>query len=500
MAIHTDLVDKEDERAAGPVHVGRQFWKRLGVDEVLREAGLDAPTRLLTLAMAMNRLIAPAAEYAMPEWIRSTALGDLVGEDFSALGNQALYRNMDRLHDKRGGIEAALVARERDLFDLDTTVYLYDLISTYFEGDVPLNRKAKRGYSRDKRPDCKQVVVGLVVNREGFPLAHQVFDGNARDSATVGRMLDILTARVAVAPGATVVVDRGMATKKNREEIRARGLHYLVALRQTSASSVEPSERDRHLREFETAEGFEPVHREVSPNNPYQKKPRVEVKTACGNGETTLVLCRSEGREAKDRAIREKHEARLLTDVAKLQGTVANGRLRSVAKIHQRIGRLLERYPRVARYYAIAYDETQRLVTCTCDTEKRTTTELLDGSYLMETSRDDLPPDEAWRIYSLLTRAESAFRTMKSPLAERPIFHHLEHRADTHIFLCLLAYHLVVAIEKTLRDGGLWTSWATVRNTLAKHQIGTIILPAQGGWTLHIRRAAGPSPDHTTAR
>jgi hypothetical protein len=131
-----------------------------------------------------------------------------------------------------------------------------------------------------------------------------------------------------------------MATKKNREEIRARGLHYIVALRQ--------SERDRHLREFETVEGFEPVHRDVSPNNPYQKKPRVEVKRAPGDGETTLVLCRSEGREAKDRAIREKQEARLLTDVTKLQAAVANGRLRSVAKIHQRIGRLLERYPRVA--------------------------------------------------------------------------------------------------------------------------------------------------------
>ena len=165
------------------------------------------------------------------------------------------------------------------------------------------------------------------------------------------------------------------------------------------------------------------------------------------------------------------------------------------AKIHQRIGRLLERYKRVARYYALAYDEPQRLVTCTCDAAKRKTAEMLDGSYLMETSRDDLPPDEAWRIYSLLTRAESAFRTMKSPLAERPIFHHLEHRAETHIFLCVLAFHLVVAIEKTLRDGGLWTSWATVRQTLRKHQIGTIVLPAQNGWTLRIRRDSRPDTD-----
>jgi len=487
VAIHTDRVDKEKEREAGPVHVGCAFWKRLGVDEILHEAGVDAKTRRLTLAMVMNRLIAPASENAMPKWICATALGDVVGEDFSWLGNQALYRNMDRLHGKRATIEAALVARQRDLFSLDATVYLYDLTSTYFEGDVLLNAKAKRGYSRDKRPDRKQLVVGLVVDREGFPLAHEVFDGNRRDSTTVGWMLDILTARVGLAPGATVVVDRGMATKNNRAEIRERGLHYIVALRQC--------ERDRHLREFETVEGFEPVHREVSPNNPYQKKPRVVVKVAPGDGDTTFVLCRSEGRQAKDRAIRHKHEARLLADVAKLQRTVANGRLRNVAKIQQRIGRLLERYPRVARYYSMAYDEAQRAVTSTCDTAKRATAEWLDGSYLMETSRHDLAPDEAWRIYSLLTRAESAFRTMKSPLAERPIFHHLEHRADTHIFLCLLAYHLVVAIEKTLRDGGLWTSWATVRQTLAKHQISTIILPAQNGWTLRIRRDGRPDPD-----
>jgi transposase len=486
VAIHTDRVDKEDEREAGTLHVGCAFWKRVGVDEILRDADVDARTRRLTLAMVMNRLIAPSSEHAMPDWIRATALGDLVGEDFSALGNQALYRNMDRLYEKRGAIEAGLVARERELFDLDTTVYLYDLTSTYFEGDVPLNAKAKRGYSRDKRPDCKQVVVGLVVNRDGFPLAHEVFEGNTVDDTTVGRMLDILADRVGLAPGATVVMDRGMAKKENRDEVRRRRLHYIVALRQ--------SERDAYLDEFEAMDGFEAVHREVSPNNLYQKKPRVLVK-ALRAGETTRLLCLSEGREEKDRAIREKKEKRLLADVAKLQATVAAGRLKDTAKIHQRIGRLLERYKRVARYYTIAYDEPQRAVTCTCNAAKRKTAEMLDGSYLMETSRDDLPPDDVWRIYSLLTRAESAFRTMKSPLAERPIFHHLEHRTDTHIFLCVLAYHLVVAIEKTLRDGGLWTSWATVRQTLAKHRIGTIILPADNGWTLRIRRDGRPDPD-----
>ncbi len=487
VAIHTDRVDMEEEREAGPLHVGVAFWKRLGLEAILREAGLEAPARLLTLAMVMNRLIAPASENAMPAWMNAMALSDLTGEDFSALTNQALYRHMDRLCGKRAAIETALVARERELFDLDTTVYLYDLTSTYFEGDVPHNPKARRGYSRDKRPDCKQVVVGLVVNREGFPIAHEIFDGNTLDTTTVGRMLDILADRAGgLAPGATVVVDRGMASEANREAIRSRGLHYIVALRQ--------SERNAYLEQFEAMEGFEEVHRDVSANNPCQKKPRVRVK-ALRAGETTHLLCLSEGREKKDRAIREKQEARYRADVAKLQAAVAAGHLKNSAKIQQRIGRLLERYPRVARYYALAYDETNRTVTCACDSARRRTAEALDGSYVMETSRTDLPPGDLWRIYSLLTRAESAFRTMKSPLAERPIFHHLEHRTDTHIFLCLLAYHLVVAIEKTLRDGGLWTSWASVRQTLAGHRISTIVLPAQNGWTLRIRRDGRPAPE-----
>lgn len=487
VAVHTDRVRVEQAREAGPVHVGHEFWKRLGLDAILRAAGLNERARVLTCAMVLNRLIHPASEHAMPDWIRRTALGDLLGEDFSSLADQALYRNMDRLHPQRAAIETALVARERDLFDLDMTVYLYDLTSTYFEGQAPLNAKAKRGYSRDKRPDCKQLVVGLVVNRDGFPLAHEVFAGNTQDRATVGRMLDVLAARVGLAPGATVVVDRGMAFAENLEAIGARGLHYVVAERQR--------ERDAWLGEFEDAEGFDPVIREPSPNNPAQKKPRVEVKIG-RRGDETYVLCRSEGRLEKDRAIREKHEKRLLADAARLQTSVAAGRVKDERKIHQRIGRLLERYPRVARYYTITHDDAGGQVHCVADEEKRKRAEALDGSYLLRSDRRNLSADEAWRIYALLTRAESAFRAMKSPLAERPIFHHLEHRAETHIFLCVLAYHLLVGIEKTLRDSGLYTSWATVRETLRTHQVCTVVLPADDGMTLRIRRATKPEREH----
>ena len=487
VSVHTDRVTMEEAREAGAVHVGWQFCQRLGLEQILAEAGLSDKARRLSVAMILNRLIAPASEHAMPDWVRRTALADLLDVDFSRLEDQALYRNLDRLYPNRARIESALVERERDLFGLDTTVYLYDLTSTYFEGQALLNPKAKRGTSRDSRPDAKQVVVGLVVNRDGFPLAHEVWAGNTQDRLTVGAMLDVLAKRVDLKPGQTVVVDRGMAYDEDLSQIAARRMHWLVAARQ--------AERDALLAEFEDLDGFEEIVREPSPTNPAQKKSRVRVKQA-RRGETTLALCLSQGREGKDRAIRDKHEKRLLANVARLQTSVANGRLKDAAKINERIGRLKERYPRVARYYRLAYDAAARRVTCEPDEEKRQKAQALDGAYILKTDRDDLTAEEIWRIYILLTRAENAFRCMKSPLAERPIFHHLEHRVDTHIFLCVLAYHLLVAIEKTLLDQGVHTSWATVRHTLATHQIATIVLPTDQGMTLRIRRPTKPEAEH----
>src|SRR6266581_2049568 len=165
----------------------------------------------------------------MPDWIRTTALADIVDADFSGLNDEALYRNLDRLHPHRELIERELAEREKSLFSLNDTLYLYDLTSTYFEGQAKSNSQAKRGYSRDKRPDCKQVVVGLVLDRDGFPKAHEVFDGNIQDRSSVEAMLDALEKRTGKKADGTVIVDRGMAYDENLEQIQKRGLHYLVA-------------------------------------------------------------------------------------------------------------------------------------------------------------------------------------------------------------------------------------------------------------------------------
>ena len=487
VTVHADRVTATQHRTAGPVHVGFQFWKRLEFDVILRRLGFSTKAIQLTCAMTLNRLIHPDSEHAMPDWIRSTALGDILGVDFTGLVHDPLYRNLDRLHPNRAAIESDLVERERNLFQLDSTVYLYDLTSTYFEGQAKRNPKAKRGYSRDKRPDCKQVVVGLVISREGFPIAHEVFDGNTQDRKTLGRILDLLKARVGMPEGSTVVVDRGMAYAENLAEIQKRKHHYVIAGRQP--------ERDEWLEEFETVEGFELVPRQPSPLNPFQKKSVVRVKPV-RRGDELIVLCTSEERIEKDRAIRHKQEERFLADLVRLQGRIDKGRLKREIAIGEAIGRLKERYPRVSRYHTITYDSTSGKLKHEPNADKRAKAELLDGGYLLRTDRTELSAREAWLMYMTLTRAENAFRMMKTPLAERPIFHHLEHRVETHIFLCVLAYHLLVAIETTLLNQEVHTSWATIRKTLSTHQVATIVLPTDRGNVLRIRKGMTPEPAH----
>jgi transposase len=484
--VDSDRVEVEEARMAGPVHVGHQIWRQLKIDDILRHAGLSDRARTVTEAMTLNRLIHPLSEHAMPDWIRRTALSDILNEDFSELEDESLYRNLDRLYPKRELIERELAEQEKTLFNLDETVYLYDLTSTYFEGQAPLNKQAKRGYSRDKRPDCKQVVIGLVLDRDGFPKAHEVFDGNVQDRKTVDKMLDVLEKRTGKKAEGTVIVDRGMAFDENIKQIRDRGLHYLVAGLQ--------SERNEWLDELEK-DDWEQVIRMPSPRNPFQKKTKVEVKRR-QKGDEVYILCRSEGRKEKDRAIRETHEGKLLADLAKLRERVAKGGLKKEEKIHQAIGRIKERYPRVARYHRIEYDSERKVLSVHEEVEKKAIAERLDGTYVMKTDRNDLTADEIWRTYILLTRVEDAFRDIKSPLMERPIFHHLQHRTQTHIFVCVLAYHLLAAIEHRFLQHGVHTSWWTLRQELSTHQVVTVVLPAADGRVLRIRKGTSPEPLH----
>jgi transposase len=489
VSVLVDQIEIQEAREAGSVYVAHQMWRRLNLDAILGQAGLNQRARLLSEVMTINRLVAPASEHAMPDWVRRTALADLLHTDFTVLNDDALYRNLDRLHPQRVLIEGELAGREQELFQLPESIYLYDLTSTYFEGQALGNAKAKRGHSRDQRPDCKQVIIGLVLDGDGFPKAHEVFDGNRNDSTTVEEMLAALEQRVGKKAGATVTVDRGMAYDKNLEQIRGRGYHYLVAAR--------PEERFQHEQEFAEEAGWEEVLRQPSPTNPFQKKTRVWIKQ-CLAGEEVHILCVSEPRTEKDRAIRELQQKRLLADLERLSRRIAKRKKKplSEAEVHQAIGRLRERYSRVGRYYQILYDAQQQALSWQEEVEEKRRAERLDGSYVLKTDRRDMTKEEIWRSYTLLTRVESAFRAMKSPLMERPIFHQLAHRVETHIFLCVLAYHLLVSIEKTFLDQGIHTSWASLREQLASHQVVTVVLPTSDGHEIRIRKATAPEAEH----
>jgi transposase len=485
-------VEVEEAREAGAVHVGHQIWQRLGLDEILDGAGFGHKTRILSKIMRLNRLIEPSSELAMSEWVRRSALEDILKEDFgplNELNEDRLYRNMDRLYGKRAPIEAALREKEMTLFSLKESILLYDLTSTYFEGLCLSNAKAKRGYSRDSRPDCKQVVVGLVLDGDGFPKAHEIFAGNRSDPTTVAEMLGVLEKRLGKKKDAIVIVDRGMANDENLSTIRKAGYHWLVAARQP--------ERVCYFEQFEDQAGWQEIVREPSPRNEGQHKMRVLLKPAHSpDSSQSVALCWSEGRTEKDRAIRQKQEIRFLADTEKLRKRIVAGRLRTPAKIYEAIGRLKERYPRVARYYLIAYDEQKSELSWREDQQRKQKAESLDGSYLLKSSRNDLSAEDIWRNYTLLTRVEAAFRSIKSPLCERPIFHRLERRVETHIFLCVLAYHLLVCIERAFLDQGIHTSWETLRRQLSTHQVVTVRLPTADGRILTIRRDTRPEKIH----
>jgi transposase len=361
-------------------------------------------------------------------------------------------------------------------------------------------------------------------------------------------MLDVLDARAGgKRNGRTVVVDRGMSSKENLATIRSRGCHYMVATRQ--------SERDAYLAEIEDSEGwftFEKLRhgkywdtvlnrisiKRVS-GTAAEKVKEKRLKTAQqkferaqkaadlaqdkgedANGtlmkslkavelnidlkyaeqesahQECLIICVSEGRVEKDRAIREKQEKKFLTDAAALKTRVAAGKLKS-NKVHENIGRLKERYSRVARYYDLVFDDTTNEFSYTENKAKKELAKELDGSYIIRTDRTDLTDQEIWQTYMLLTRVESAFRDMKTPLLERPIFHQLERRVQTHIFICLLAYHLLALVEKLFRDKGIATSWETIREKLRTHQVTTIVMPYQSSKKiLRVRRGTTPEKPH----
>jgi transposase len=481
--VRLDQVRLERSRRLGDCFLGLELWKRLELDrfwEPLRDSAENAAdvawSRIAAL-LAINRLGAPGSELAIEErWYPSTALDDLLWIEEGKINDTRLYRCLDRLLPHKTKLERHLARRYGELFAAEFDVLLYDLTSSYVEGAAEKDPMMRRGYSRDHRPDCKQVVIALIVNGEGFPLSYETFDGNRGDVTTVEAVLRMVERKYGKARRVWVF-DRGVVSEENLEALRRRGGQYLVG---TPRSKLKQFERPL------LAGGWE------------QGRPDVEVKLVpTPRGEEIYILCRSTARQAKEQAIRSQFSRRMEKALTALQKRVAAGHLKDRHKIERRLGKIQARHPQVADLYEVQVSEKGGAVALEWQAlqGRQSWQQAREGAYLLRTNLPPGEPAELWKSYIQLTEAEAAFRALKSELSIRPIFHQLERRAKAHILVAFLGYALWVTLKHLLRRKGSTLSPSQALALLATLVSADIVLPTTDGREIRLRRITTPNPE-----
>lgn len=488
-------------RAFGDVWLGLQLWKKLGLDEIVARhvphGDQTVPPAAMVAIEVISRLCVgnggETSEFALAEQgYRRTALEDLLGVPDEVVTKDRLYRTLDALLSGKEKIEQELKDRLGELFSLNFDLLLCDLTSSFFEGLAEENDLAERGYSRDHRADCKQVVLALVVTPDGFPLYHEVFAGNTNDATAFPTIVETMEKRCG--PARRVwVVDRGIASQANIAYLKERKQSYLVGTPRSQLSQFEA---------------------ELCTKDWQRVREAVEVKTLRRGGET-YVLARSKQRRLKERAIRKRQLLGWHGDLKKLAARVAKGQLEDADKVMEQVGRLRERWPAASKFAAVEVlrddDSHATRVTWAYERTKLHAALGRDGAYLLLSDRTDWTAEQLWATYMQLTRAEEAFRAMKSHLLLRPMWHQLSGRVQAHVFVCVLAYALWKALDHMLHHAGLMTcirkpdprrpnaspkdrpmSPAAALRLLHDVPIGDILLTTVEGRVLRLRRVARP--------
>lgn len=480
-AVQVKLHEMKLQRARpyGNCWLGCELWRQLQLDQFWNQKlgrGRESVewAKVLEL-LVVNRLIEPGSEFRLHRhWFDRSGMDALLGVDFAVAEKDRLYRCLDRILTHRQELFQHLRQRWEDLFHPDFEVLLYDLTSTYVEGEAELNPKAKRGYSRDKRPDCKQVIVALVITPQGFPLAYEVMEGNTSDRTTLGGFLSKMEGLYGKARRVWLM-DRGIPTEKILEEMRdsEREMFYLVGTPRARVTKYE-----KQWLEL-----------------PWQKvRDSVEVKLFRQDGEL-YVLAKSEGRQAKEMAIRRKRLARLLRKLRTMR--------RSCPKRDQlllRIGAAKKEAGRAFGFVKIqlpkaGQEVTRETFTFELDKAKLKAAENKDGHYLLRTNLVAEDPVVLWDHYMQLVQIEAAFKCLKSELGIRPIHHQLEHRVDAHILVAFLAYCLSVTLRHQLREHAAGLTPRAVLEKLAAIQILDVVLPTTDGRCLVMPRYTEPELD-----
>jgi transposase len=474
--VDLDSLDLVRPRSVGVEHAALSAMRQCGLEDKLAELGLNRPQIAAAVGNIVARMAHPGSELATHAWLQQrSALGELLGFDFEAMDLNRLYRASDALYKHREALQDHLFAQVQSIFGFGETITLYDLTNTYFEGVAAGVSKAKRGHSKECRSDCPLVTLAMALDGSGFPRRSRVFAGNAGEPATLKDMLTGLNAP----PGATVVMDAGIATEANLTWLRAQGYQYVVVSR---------------LRERQ----FDPA---LATEVQSAGKVTISIQRVIDELGHALLYCHSPAREQKDRAIDSAKAAGFEAVLFKLQAGLSQPRgTRDVAKIMERLGRAKQRYSRAAQHYQVevTQDDTGtqvREITWTRRV-KPGTAAAHPGVYCLRTTLVELDNATLWRTYTMLTDLESVFRSLKTDLGLRPVFHQIDRRVEGHLFISVLAYHFVHTLRLQLKACGIDDSWATLREVLATQQRVTATLQRRDGRAVHVRKATRPESNH----
>jgi len=485
----------ERTRQFGACFLGWELWRRLGLDHFFEQAVdeevADVPWSRVAALLAINRLCAPGSELSIEQrWYPSTALDDLLEIEEGKVNDTRLYRCLDRILPHKTKLEQHLKDQYGALFGAEFDLLLYDLTSTYVEGAAEKNAMMRRGYSRDHRPDCEQMVIALIVNQQGFPYSYETFDGNRADVSTLETILRMVERKYGKARRIWVL-DRGIVSEENLAAIRRRGGQYLVGTPRSQ------------MRKFEA---------ELLKDDWTQVRPEVEVKkVGIPQGEETYILCRTAGRKEKEQAIRSRFSSSMERALNGLQNSIAEGRLKDRNKMERRLGKIQARHPSVNDLYDVSLRENGQGVRLFWQIreDRKAWRTAREGAYLLRTNVQADTTEQLWSKYMQLTEAEASFRVLKSELSIRPLFHQLESRVKAHVMVAFLGYALWVTLKHLLQRRALLEPKPTpsgVENAqpfspmkaislLSTLQSADIVLPTTDGPEIRLRRVTEPSSE-----
>jgi len=483
--VDVNSVDNEDIRSVGAEHVVYETMRQLGLERKLRSFGLTTMQLALTMGVIAGRMIAPGSERATHQWLLNrSGLDELMGVDLSNVSLDSVYKASDILLKNQDALEEHLRRTEGQLFALDEKIILYDLTNTFIEGTGKYNPKARYGgKSKEKRSDCPLVTLGLVLDVQGFPKKSRIYEGNVSEPKTLEAMIDGLSIEDSGEGSLfkpTIILDAGIATEDNIEWLKGEEYRYIVVSRKkktaippdVSMVAVKQDDRDQTVL----------VEAGLSKNK---------------DADELELYCHSVEKEKKEEGIKNKFQERFEFELMKARNALdlKNGTKR-YDKVLERIGRLKERYRSVARGYKIAVEKDRETDKAKDIKWSRKETEKTSGVYCLRTNREDLDVQQIWDIYTMLTDIEDAFRCMKSELGLRPIHHQKEVRCDGHIFITVIAYHLMHTIRHKLRHRSVRFCWTTIRRQLSTQVRTTTTMKREDNKVIRIRKSSKAEPVH----